>query len=989
MKTTKKLLCLLLSLCVIVSATIVPAGAAAPLSIINVLATAPAAGFKPADPTTKSTASSKVVDFKWTGEFDANGCFIGGKEYILTVTVGIKDGVDKYFKQSKLPGNYTIGGKTATVLEHTDTKVVLSHTFTAGGSMNLNSLKLNVTEPIMGQKPTEATLSSDQQGRKITKTEWIGALDNGAFKAGVSYVVRCTVVPSMDSAKMNVTEDSNVAINGREGDIVSSAADQVVVEYKFAPTAPKVAAVADNGVLREANFYYNKPMVGDKPPTHISVSQSDALYVSNIEWTGTFDENGRFMAEKTYGLKFQVNVRDGVNMTIPSGSNAKQRNYHLNDSFLSVDLGANDTQTKRIFRLNVSVDIPRNVVDVSKLFTMEEADKLENTRNSRDLIVNTAWVDAQIEEHGKQHFDFLRSDYKSPINEAMTVNENEGEAEVIYATRFLIDEPRDNDHTMSGGEWFSFFPQVKEIWISPDMDAMKFINSFSFDNIWSHPGRGINTWDCTVYIPASKYPNGMVGHQVAYTSNFRTMLYDGDVYEAFERAGRGEKVGREWCPGHQFTMKRAWADRLAAYPTCSTTFRYYYSCEICGQPEYNDKHTFMANYYDEIITNNLDGRIGHKYSEIIDPKHLIGQNAEGDLVYAKSCDYCGLNYAQVARGEDLTEEIYKHDINLDGLSYAQYVQRLKENWEKNGRKFALEATLKTPKAGYFVVPGGKEVTAKLSSWSVNSVQWAAQDGLLDMSLLGNDYTKTINRLQFCSVVVKLAEKLTGIEIAPAASGTFTDTDNLYVRKAYAAGLTSGTGKGTFSPNATLTREQMATFMNNVFKYVVNNSGIRYSAYDSKLAAYTDSDKISSWAREPLARLNAYGLINGTSATTLAPVANCTIEQAIVVARAGLRAHEVGWYQCINDMRTASSTNYHLWPDSASAMFTKISYVVGERIWVCAAPEGGSNHDAWLPVNSPTPDRTGLRMFAKSEDFKPIRELLEGDVELYEKYVPES
>ena len=497
----KRFLYLLLCLCMLVSSAVMPAGAADYINMVNVLVTAPAEGFKPTDPTTKTTASSRVVDFKWSGEFDANGCFVGGKEYTLTVTVGMKDGIDKYFKQSSKAGNYTIGGQTAKVVEHTFTKVVLSYTFTASAALNLTTVKLNVTEPIMGQKPTDATLNSDQQGRRLAKTEWIGELDNGAFKAGVPYVVRCTVVPSMDSAKMKVTKDSNVTFNGLEGNIVSSAEDQVVVEYKFAPTAPKVAAVSDNGVLRVADFYYNQPVVGDKPPTHISVSQSDALYVSNIEWSGDFDENGRFKADKSYSLNFQVNVRDGVNLTIPSGSNEKQRNNRLNGSFLSVDLGANDAQTKRVFHKNVSVDIPRNVVDVSELYTMEEADKLENTRNARDLIVNTEWVDKQIEKYGTAHFDFLRVRTRSPIAEALTVNANEGNPEVIYATRFLIDEPRDDKQGASGGSWFGNYPLVEEIWFSPDMDAVRFINNFSFSSMFS-AGRPLGILMGMVYVLA-------------------------------------------------------------------------------------------------------------------------------------------------------------------------------------------------------------------------------------------------------------------------------------------------------------------------------------------------------------------------------------------------------------------------------------------------------------------------------------------------------
>ena len=974
MQRMKRFLCLLLCLCTIVPVAVMPIGAADDyVNTIAVSVTTPTAGFKPAKASVSSTASTEVLDTKWEGKLDANGCFIGGEKYTVTVTLGIKDGVERFFKKGA-PGNYTIANKVARMVEHTINKVVLSYPFTASEAKAAVGARLTVDEPVAGQKPADAKLN--MTGVKVEKTEWIGELSNGTFKDGVSYTGRFTLVSTMDSVKLKITDPTKATVNGLESTIVSSTTDKVVLEFRFAPAHKKTAAVAENGEVKVASFYYAQPVAGEKPPVHIAVAQSDALTVSNVEWSGKFDENGRFIPGNTYNLKFVVNVRDGVDLSIPSAPS-----YTLNGKNLREGAGVDGNIKKhRYFHIsNMKIEFPRNVVDISKLYTMEEADKLESTQHAHDLIVTTAWVDEQIKKYGEHEFNFLRSSEWSPVDEALDVNEEAGNPEVIYATRFLIDEPRDNDQRASGGSWFSVFPLVKEIWFSPSMDAEKFIRSFSFSNNFSHAGRGIHTWDCTVYIPASKYPKGLLS-ELSYTLNCRVQLYDGDVYQAFERAGKGEKVGREWCPGHKFVNRFMWADRVAAYPTCTTPMRYYYTCEHCGQPEYNDKHTFMANF-DAPVSDPLAGRIGHKYSEVIDPKHLIGKNAQGDLVYAQTCDYCGLDYAQVQRGEDLTEAIYKRDYNLDGLSFKQYVQRQQEGWEKYTKGNALKGTVDSPAVGFFVVSGSKAVSAKLSGWSVNSVQWAAQNDLLDKDLLGGDYTKTISRLQFCSIVVKLAEKITGFEITPAPANTFSDSDNVYVRKAYAAGITSGTGNGTFSPNATLTREQMATFMNNVFKYVVNNSGIRYSAYDSKLASYTDSNKISDWAKEPLAKMNAYGLINGTGATTLSPTNNCTIEQAIVVARGGIRAHEVGWYQA------DGWDSYYFWPDTSAAMYTEIGYYNGDRIWVCAAPTGGWDDDAWLPVDSPITDRTGLRMYAKSEHFKPIRELLPGDVELYNKYVP--
>ena len=127
--------------------------------------------------------------------------------------------------------------------------------------------------------------------------------------------------------------------------------------------------------------------------------------------------------------------------------------------------------------------------------------------------------------------------------------------------------------------------------------------------------------------------------------------------------------------------------------------------------------------------------------------------------------------------------------------------------------------LKYPNGAAFTVASGKDVTATVSGWAQNEVNWAAQNDLIDAALLGGNYTGSISRLQFCSVAVKMAERMTGKAITPAPSGTFTDTDNEYVRKAYAAGITTGAGGGKFNPNGALTRQEMATFLYRALTYV--------------------------------------------------------------------------------------------------------------------------------------------------------------------------
>ena len=87
------------------------------------------------------------------------------------------------------------------------------------------------------------------------------------------------------------------------------------------------------------------------------------------------------------------------------------------------------------------------------------------------------------------------------------------------------------------------------------------------------------------------------------------------------------------------------------------------------------------------------------------------------------------------------------------------------------------------------------------------------------------------------------------------------------------GLAYGYGDGTFGPEDSVTREEMAAFL------------MRYAKFKGKdvtptgdLSGYTDVGKISSWATDPMKWVVGKGLIVGTSATTLEPGGTATRAQ---------------------------------------------------------------------------------------------------------------
>lgn len=83
------------------------------------------------------------------------------------------------------------------------------------------------------------------------------------------------------------------------------------------------------------------------------------------------------------------------------------------------------------------------------------------------------------------------------------------------------------------------------------------------------------------------------------------------------------------------------------------------------------------------------------------------------------------------------------------------------------------------------------------------------------------------------------------------------------------GIASGTSATTFEPNAPVTREQVATFFANYAKFKNN-----YSGAQSDLGKYSDQNKISAWAKENISWAVNYGLMSGTSETTLDPQGTC-------------------------------------------------------------------------------------------------------------------
>lgn len=82
--------------------------------------------------------------------------------------------------------------------------------------------------------------------------------------------------------------------------------------------------------------------------------------------------------------------------------------------------------------------------------------------------------------------------------------------------------------------------------------------------------------------------------------------------------------------------------------------------------------------------------------------------------------------------------------------------------------------------------------------------------------------------------------------------------------AYTNGISSGTGRNRFSPNAVITREEFVTML---YRYAMMTE---YEFLYADLSEFTDEDEINSYATDAFSWAVANGIINGVGNNRLAP-----------------------------------------------------------------------------------------------------------------------
>ena len=181
-----------------------------------------------------------------------------------------------------------------------------------------------------------------------------------------------------------------------------------------------------------------------------------------------------------------------------------------------------------------------------------------------------------------------------------------------------------------------------------------------------------------------------------------------------------------------------------------------------------------------------------------------------------------------------------------------------------------------------IVDNSKDFIDTQDHWAKDAIDFVSARGLV------SGMSATTIAPDGVTTRAQLVEMLYCQAGSPKATKTspFTDlTESWYVDAvnwAAEKGVVSGTSATTFSPNATITRQDMATILYNYAKNVLDLNVFQ----TADLTGYPDYSSISGYARTPMSWAVAQGVIcgvgNANGVTTLEPKGDATRAQTAAI-----------------------------------------------------------------------------------------------------------
>ena len=158
---------------------------------------------------------------------------------------------------------------------------------------------------------------------------------------------------------------------------------------------------------------------------------------------------------------------------------------------------------------------------------------------------------------------------------------------------------------------------------------------------------------------------------------------------------------------------------------------------------------------------------------------------------------------------------------------------------------------------------------ELAPWAADAIVYLAEKKIVNGHTDGSfKPTANITRAEFTKLVVEAFYGISAYEFTNQFADVAADAWYApYVNKAYEEGIISGTGNGSFCPEDTITRQDMAVILYNASaKHNLINKVEKYNAF-------ADDSKIADYAKIAVYTLRDYSIINGVGEGSFSPLTN--------------------------------------------------------------------------------------------------------------------
>ncbi|MBE6193052.1 MAG: hypothetical protein E7139_03850, partial [Rikenellaceae bacterium] len=266
---------------------------------------------------------------------------------------------------------------------------------------------------------------------------------------------------------------------------------------------------------------------------------------------------------KAVGTEIEKGVKKGVEKAV---GNMKEKAQEKKDQKQDSESVPAST--------NVSVGIAKATqkakstiakLDKTKMYTQEQADSYYPLNNLRTLHIDNDYVTRET------------------LIIMTSLDQKQQRAQNLEVDKFII-----TVENLSYGYLIYNFHNLKEVWCGPEVDVAATLENYISEKsraqdfmtlLYPTYSFGIRSRECTLFLPAEKYPKGIIsiqeeilkktGDYVHWKSvppallRFKTLLYTGDVNQAAEK---GASACKAYCPGHNFSALVVAAHTVMRHP---------------------------------------------------------------------------------------------------------------------------------------------------------------------------------------------------------------------------------------------------------------------------------------------------------------------------------------------------------------------------------------------------------------------------------------